>query len=586
MVEGPCCKIKGEKIKGRLKGQTVKNVSGNATDREIRTKKDDTSFHQLIGRKLCDVQTLGKELFMYFGDLCLRVHFLMVGQFFINNQKTDNDLGGTTDRATFELHMSRDLLTFKKCSVDVRNSEACKQKYVDLNDLDICSPIFNFKRAVALVMEQLGRLVCDVLLDQSVLPGVGNIIKNEALFDSGIRPNTKVEELSEKHVSHLVKMTRDFTMIFYKCRKEGKMLQPYMKIYKKRKCGQCEGKVIICRLGDDNKRVTYYCEACQTNDLKKSQRKLPTKNSLLGWVKMGEENDSEKKNWTCQQCTVINKPGNKNCEVCLAPQSSKFNLAVNETHSEDLTWLKIPSVPNFQSQTVSNSSESSNVSMPRKRKGEDLNEAEQEVSKRPKVSNTFGEFEQNASAHVKTKYKFKRVNLNTSMSSNSPSAMNNQNQNKYINVKNFQLNLTGPSQLDATIVKSNQVLQNHRQSNIRVQERSQSESNMQASEKKIQSDLNLRSRIPLCPDHKKKCTIIQVFKKGPNYGRWFFSCSFRSCKFFEWADVGFPICSGHGKPCTIRTVMKYGSNNGKKFFVCQFPKNKQCDFFEWALGYD
>ena len=31
-----------------------------------------STFHQLIGRELDDVQTLGKELFMYFGDLCLR----------------------------------------------------------------------------------------------------------------------------------------------------------------------------------------------------------------------------------------------------------------------------------------------------------------------------------------------------------------------------------------------------------------------------------------------------------------------------------------------------------------------------------
>jgi hypothetical protein len=29
-------------------------------------------FHQLIGKSLDGVQTLGKELFMYFGDLCLR----------------------------------------------------------------------------------------------------------------------------------------------------------------------------------------------------------------------------------------------------------------------------------------------------------------------------------------------------------------------------------------------------------------------------------------------------------------------------------------------------------------------------------
>ena len=36
------------------------------------------------------------------------------------------------------------------------------------------------------------RMLCDVLLDQGVLPGVGNIIKNEALFDSGLHPSVTV----------------------------------------------------------------------------------------------------------------------------------------------------------------------------------------------------------------------------------------------------------------------------------------------------------------------------------------------------------------------------------------------------------
>ena len=35
MVEGPGCKVKGEKIKGKLKGQIVKGVSGNAVNKVV-----------------------------------------------------------------------------------------------------------------------------------------------------------------------------------------------------------------------------------------------------------------------------------------------------------------------------------------------------------------------------------------------------------------------------------------------------------------------------------------------------------------------------------------------------------------------
>ena len=33
MVEGPGCKVKGEKLKPRIRGQTVKGVAGNAVEK-------------------------------------------------------------------------------------------------------------------------------------------------------------------------------------------------------------------------------------------------------------------------------------------------------------------------------------------------------------------------------------------------------------------------------------------------------------------------------------------------------------------------------------------------------------------------
>lgn len=48
-----------------------------------------------------------------------------------------------------------------------------------MKELDICSTSFNLKRVAAEIMRESERLLCDVLLDQDILPGVGNIIKNE-----------------------------------------------------------------------------------------------------------------------------------------------------------------------------------------------------------------------------------------------------------------------------------------------------------------------------------------------------------------------------------------------------------------------
>lgn len=189
-----------------------------------------------------------------------------------------------------------------------RSSSESQQKHRDLIDLDICSPTFDFQRAVRTIREHPSRVISDVILDQLVLPGVGNIIKNEALFNAGVNPNSKVEDLSEELVSLLVKTNRDFTKIFYECRRGGGNLRKHMKVYKKSECQECGRKLMQCRIGE-NERLTFFCTSCQTNTLR-----LPSKNSLLGWVY------NVKDGWTCAICTLENKGGVSRCSACLTPR--------------------------------------------------------------------------------------------------------------------------------------------------------------------------------------------------------------------------------------------------------------------------
>lgn len=78
-----------------------------------------------------------------------------------------------------------------------RNAVESERKVRMMESLDVCSPKFSFLRAESEIKQQKTRMLCDVLLDQAVLPGVGNIIKNEALFDSGLHPALKVGEMSQ-----------------------------------------------------------------------------------------------------------------------------------------------------------------------------------------------------------------------------------------------------------------------------------------------------------------------------------------------------------------------------------------------------
>lgn len=93
-----------------------------------------------------------------------------------------------------------------------------------MESLDVCSRSFSFSRSEEAVRSQRSRMLCDVLLDQAIMPGVGNIIKNEALFDSGLHPAVKVHgggELMDrtqqrnKNMGKETRLTGKFKLLYY-----------------------------------------------------------------------------------------------------------------------------------------------------------------------------------------------------------------------------------------------------------------------------------------------------------------------------------------------------------------------------------
>ncbi len=114
MVEGPGCKLKGEKMRGKVLGQKVVHVAGNAVDKRPK-KAGESPLQALVGQQVVDVRTLGKELFLLLsGGSCLRVHFLMAGFF------RYNDLAGKTAQRSI-------LLLCCDCfrSADLRKEFSC-----------------------------------------------------------------------------------------------------------------------------------------------------------------------------------------------------------------------------------------------------------------------------------------------------------------------------------------------------------------------------------------------------------------------------------------------------------------------------
>ncbi|XP_008304433.1 endonuclease 8-like 3 isoform X1 [Stegastes partitus] len=570
MVEGPGCTLNGEKIRSKVKtGQKLKEFKGSLL---TSTKNDSgtSAYRRFHGCQYTGVDTLGKELFMYFGPRALRVHFGMNGSMRINPAERKDRTGSAP---VLEIHLTNDIVCFFDSTVEIRLTEDCEQRLRAMECLDVCSNKFSFSRSEEAVRSQSGRMLCDVLLDQAVMPGVGNIIKNEALFDSGLHPAVKVQQLTDEHIHHLVKMTRDFTLLFYKCRKSGSALYKHYKVYKRPQCGQCFHTITVCRLGD-NGRMTYLCERCQKGDPSGVDiSKLPLRNSLIGWTYNERSNDNvakkEEEDWACQLCTLINQPAAKACDACLTPRPEihKDNISAEASpFTADLIKYPCTAFKKPQEELKVNWRSAFGTSTL----------VFSDLSKKPKPVNfplsPVGSH-LNSLAAEGGLYKYSVCQGTTS-----PNYASGGWQKQSVELSNGEslASYSHPSKkmrIDHSPFPSNNAQNGAPNSGMRK---------IDATSRA--TSISSGPSAPCCASHRRPAVLRVVHKEGENKGRQFYSCSLpreTKCNFFEWADLHFPLCH-HGKRCLMRTVLKLGPNNGRNFYTCSFPRGKQCEFFKWA----
>uniref|UniRef100_A0A8C6XBK7 Endonuclease 8-like 3 n=1 Tax=Naja naja TaxID=35670 RepID=A0A8C6XBK7_NAJNA len=574
MVEGPGCKLNGEKICNRIApGQTVRCVRGTAlvpsasqvgalkrraadgvSDTITGNKSLCQSFLKVVnGCVYCGVETLGKELFMYFGEKALRIHFGMNGFLKINPDASQNR---SVALAALEIQFTTDLICFYDATVQLRNTAECEEKIRMLGDLDVCSSKFSFRRAESEIKKQKGRMLCDVLLDQAILPGVGNIIKNEALFDSGLHPIVKVCQLTDKQICHLVKMTRDFSLLFYKCRKMGLAISKHYRVYKHPTCRQCSGKITVCRLGENN-RMTYFCSQCQNDKPQPGDLSIqPRRNSLSGWPFNREPCSREvaqksEEEWACILCTLINKPSVKICDACLTTRPEGKNGGLTTDNS---SLVKYP-YNNFKKSRM-------------------------EIKINRKTA--FG-----TATLVLTDFASKDILLKRNRSeSRTPDggSLHDPSRNNFNSTNHYEVNSSIPFPHQCNSLKPASKKQKIDCSTSSVGSLTEKFVNRAPPDNMTDGSCTLNAGTPRCSKHSRFCVLRIVRKDGENKGRQFYACPLpreARCNYFEWADLHFPFCN-HGNRCIMRTVLKIGPNNGKHFFVCPLGKDKQCDFFQWA----
>jgi len=242
MPEGPSIVILAEQVRA-FEGRTISAASGNSKQ---------IPFDELPGQPILSLRSWGKHFLIELPLYTLRVHFLMFGSYRIDERKE-----GATPRLSLQFEEGGEL-NFYSCSVKLVEGELARA--YDWRG-DVMSEQWSPRLALKKLRENSERFACDVLLDQDIFAGVGNIIKNEVLFRLHIHPLSMVSKLPQGKLRELVKQARQYSFEF-KAWKLAFELKKHWQVHNRAVCPRCNIKLHRAYLGLTQRR-TFWCERCQ-----------------------------------------------------------------------------------------------------------------------------------------------------------------------------------------------------------------------------------------------------------------------------------------------------------------------------------
>ncbi|MGE5541126.1 MAG: endonuclease [Bacillota bacterium] len=248
-MEGPSLKLAEEQMRP-LRGRIVREASGN-------TKVGAARY---VGKEVTDIFSWGKHLVFQFPDEAVRIHFMLFGTYEAEIEGvvvTGDYRRAREPRLSFSFE-NGEVLMFN-CSVKPIESKNAKGDY-DFS-IDILSRKWDRQKVLALLAKQGDEEVADVLLDQDIFAGVGNIIKNEVLSIVRQNPRTKIGALTKKQREELVDTTRAFSKQFLAWRRKF-VLRKNLKVHGRGTCPYCGGKLTKEKTGRRG-RWSYWCPTDQ-----------------------------------------------------------------------------------------------------------------------------------------------------------------------------------------------------------------------------------------------------------------------------------------------------------------------------------
>jgi len=236
----------------------------------------------VIGRTIEKVESRGKWLLIYFsGDLILVTHMLMSGSWHIYRR------GERWKRGRQHMRVLVQTREFEAVAFDVPlasfHTARSLQRHTALPKLgpDILDAHFSEDDAIVRVLADPEEEIANVLLNQRVIAGMGNVFKSEVCFACKVHPFRTVASLSRAEIEDLIdtakkmmaasalKTSGSYITTYTGARRTTGNANPAARVWvygrQGRPCRRC-GAAILMRKQGTGARSTYWCPECQPSD--------------------------------------------------------------------------------------------------------------------------------------------------------------------------------------------------------------------------------------------------------------------------------------------------------------------------------
>ena len=270
MPEGPTIRVTADKLRAALLGRRIEHFSCSYKKATV-----EAWAPKIVDRTVLRVRSHGKNLFVEFDSgWVLYTHMLMWGSWHVY---APGETWAKEERKARVVLQTAEavavLFSAPVCELVLREQLAA-HRTSELGP-DLLEEDFDMDEAARRFFDPLqsDRQIGDLVMDQTVLAGIGNILKSEILFQAGINPLRPAKSLTQEEWTRLIATSQELMQRAYSTQSFVRAFMPaelreetgrWAYVYRrgKKPCLRCGTPIQMVRQGL-RERMTFFCPACQ-----------------------------------------------------------------------------------------------------------------------------------------------------------------------------------------------------------------------------------------------------------------------------------------------------------------------------------